>query len=467
LTREPSTGAPAAPTPRWLGRATVALAAAWAAMVPLSTAGTNILLLPLLVLLGLQARALWATRCWRLLPIGLALLLFGWIAVRATLDAALLALADGLPPAQARHALGDALGHYRELWLGAVLAALALHAPAARRALWIGLALGVLAVALREAWFWWRELYAVPKRISAGYTLALAAYLCAALGLAWRERGLRPRLRWLAWVAALVLAALALFVVKGRSGHLLLMVLGLALAAQWLAGRARWLGLAGVALALAAAFALSPAVRERTLEAASDLARYQRGEVDSGNSMGQRIELWRNALRLALDAPLVGQGYARYMDRLVTSAQQRYRSEPGRAHWADNRDIVKENPHQEFLLQWGAGGLPGLLLFAALLAAPWWWRPAGAASSAARAAARRPLQALQALTLAMACGCLFNSFLLDFIEGHVFMLLLALLAAEAQAAARADATQDDAKGAAGAAPPQAAAAGAAPSPTPA
>jgi O-antigen ligase len=88
------------------------------------------------------------------------------------------------------------------------------------------------------------------------------------------------------------------------------------------------------------------------------------------------------------------------------------------------------NPHNEYLLQFGAGGLPALALFIAWLAtaARCGLRADGAGSPHGRLAV--------GLTLAFACACLFNSMLLDFSAGHFHVALLAwLLAANRHAPA--------------------------------
>jgi O-antigen ligase len=81
-----------------------------------------------------------------------------------------------------------------------------------------------------------------------------------------------------------------------------------------------------------------------------------------------------------------------------------------------------DNPHNEYLLQSGAGGLPALALFLLWLALP--------LRLALRPSAGPWAGTLGCVTVAFAVGCLFNSLLLDFVEGHLYGAVLAWLLAQ-------------------------------------
>jgi hypothetical protein len=79
------------------------------------------------------------------------------------------------------------------------------------------------------------------------------------------------------------------------------------------------------------------------------------------------------------------------------------------------------NPHNEYLLQLGAGGLPALLLYILWLGAPIW-------NAMREHRVQRPWAgAVGCVALAFALASLFNSVLLDFVEGHFYGALLAWL----------------------------------------
>ncbi|EPL3976050.1 O-antigen ligase family protein [Serratia ureilytica] len=119
------------------------------------------------------------------------------------------------------------------------------------------------------------------------------------------------------------------------------------------------------------------------------------------NSMGQRTAFAREALRLIKQSPLLGNGAGSF--------------------WYGNPSTGYgvHNPHNEYLLEAVQSGLLGLMAFLT-----WMW-------SCYRAAWRLPPARrnlfVAVLSSYMACH-LFNSFLLDSSEGHLFVILAALLA---------------------------------------
>lgn len=131
------------------------------------------------------------------------------------------------------------------------------------------------------------------------------------------------------------------------------------------------------------------------------LAPAERAYQACDNSMGQRTAFAREALRLIRQAPLLGNGAGSF--------------------WYGNAETgySVHNPHNEYLLETVQNGLLGLGVFL------------GWMLCCLRAAWRQP-DACRNLLVAilgsyMACH-LFNSFLLDSAEGHLFMLLAANLA---------------------------------------
>ncbi|EMX8466141.1 O-antigen ligase family protein [Serratia marcescens] len=119
------------------------------------------------------------------------------------------------------------------------------------------------------------------------------------------------------------------------------------------------------------------------------------------NSMGQRTAFAREALRLIKQSPLLGNGAGSF--------------------WYGNPSTGYgvHNPHNEYLLETVQSGLLGLMVFLT-----WMW-------SCYRVAWRLPPARrnlfVAVLSSYMACH-LFNSFLLDSSEGHLFVIIAALLA---------------------------------------
>jgi O-antigen ligase len=150
-------------------------------------------------------------------------------------------------------------------------------------------------------------------------------------------------------------------------------------------------GILAAALLAGSLYLGSGIVRERLQEVEQESS--AQGELTSS---ALRIRYLKNSLDLVLERPLLGFGTGAF-----SSAYQ---------------DWVA--PHNEFLRLGVTGGLTGMGLFIWLLLAQ--WRCADRLAPQQRALA-------QALVATMAVGCLFNSFLYDHTEGHLWAFLSAVL----------------------------------------
>jgi O-antigen ligase len=147
------------------------------------------------------------------------------------------------------------------------------------------------------------------------------------------------------------------------------------------------------------------------------LARFERGIDELRNvrqsgeltSMGVRVVIWENTIKLVGEAPLVGHGlgsYEREYSRLAA------RSGPG---W---QATPSADPHNQYLYFLAETGVVGLVAF-------FWWL---------LAAARQPVTGLfrvagMALLLSWCVTSLFSSHFMAFNEGHMIMLFLGVLLA--------------------------------------
>lgn len=229
------------------------------------------------------------------------------------------------------------------------------------------------------------------KRISAGFTLAVTAFV-----LALQSRSMASMEQRLARAIAAILAATVMFAINGRTGQVVLVVL-LAMFC-WQTCPPRWRLVTAVAAPLALVFA--------TVNFASQGVKQRFDESFSGGSQGSsttvRIEILKGSLVLAQGSFPWGVGFARYGEAHA------------KAGLAKNEGI--HNPHNEFLMQLISGGVASLLLFLT-------WLYLLAKSSSWGEGDR----VVVGVVLAFAIGCLFNSLLMDFVEGHVFITLIAWL----------------------------------------
>lgn len=394
-------GAPLQPPAPSLARPLdAALAAALAALgffLPFSTAGVSLSLAALALLALPTAPALWRSAPWRDPVMATGLLLLAYIALHTLLT-------SGLTPAA-----GQAINRYHELLMAPVLFAL-LRLVSARRAFFRGLACGAVAYAAAH----WLAALSLPlpidlasRRISAGFGLAL----CAFVFLDQARASARP---WLLRSAAAFLALTVLFAIDGRTGHVLVLVLTAVAAWQHSPPRWRWGAVIAVPLALAALSLGSTAVQSRLGETLG------RSDSPEGTltSTGIRVELLRNGLALARQHAAFGAGFARYQEIHEQAAQARYGADPARRHLLQDSWVHAPNPHNEYLMQLVGGGVVALALFVAWLLLP-----------VLRGGPMRG--ALVGVSLAFAVGCLLNSSLMDFTEGHLYVALLTWLLAQA------------------------------------
>lgn len=243
--------------------------------------------------------------------------------------------------------------------------------------------------------------YVFKLRITHNFLAAFAAFVLAAAAL-------RAPQRWqqaVLGVLSLACALNVLLLVQGRTGYVVLAgLLTYALGAR-LGYRGLLAGVALVAAVGAAAFYGSTAFHDRVVQTLHE-AREARADPAAKTSIGLRLQFYRTSAEIIRDHPLIGVGTG---DFPVAYAEK--------VHGTDMEPA--QNPHNEYLLLGTQVGLGGPLLFLALFGALW------------RAYARLPKGAVerevgQAMVIAMALGCVFNSFLLDHTEGLVFAWVGAL-----------------------------------------
>jgi len=401
---------PALPERPWARRLVAIGTALYGFGLPFSSAAVSFGMAFLLAGLALQPRELARERPWRNPVMAVGLALFAYIALRT------FAAGDWTS-----HAWEDA-NHYHELLLAPILLAL-WHNPAHRRTFLAAFIAGCLFTAAAlwvshasEPFFQYMQ----RRRISAGFALVVAAYLLVLRA--------PPGARKWPWLAAAAFFALTvMFAVDGRTGWLTLLILSAC--AAWVRTPERWRVFAavGAPLALVLAAYYSPAVQSRLQE--MDQAFRSAAPPAESNSTAIRIEILRITGVTVREHWPLGVGYSNYRVAHREAAQQLYATHPDRDARLAGSWARLENPHSEYVMQLVGGGVAGLALFIAWLLAALWQ----AARSRGFAA-----EALGGIVLAYGAGCLFNSMLLDYMEGHLFVAMLACLVATQRAPVRAD-----------------------------
>jgi heptosyltransferase-3 len=374
--------------------------AAFGFFLPFSSAGIALALGALLCLALARPRSLLVLQPWKDPVMAVGLALFAYIALHTLWTA-------GLSSTAVR-----SVNRYHELLVAPLLMALLARAP--ERLIFVrALVAGAVLLAVAH----WLAL-AVPavsamvamRRISAGLAIALCAFI-----VLMRARG-QPR-PWPARALAAFLALTVLFAIDGRTGHLVLLIL--VACAAWCHSPPRWrlagaLACTGIVVAMALG---SGPVGGRLKETLA-------GSTHTGplTSTAIRIELLKVSADLAREHGITGVGYANYAAMHEQAAQARYGQDPSiasnllAAPW-----LRAANPHNEYLMQLIGGGITALALFVAWLLLT------------LRQAARAPSPVggmLAGTALAFAAGSLFNSLLMDFVEAHLYVGVLAWLLAE-------------------------------------
>jgi O-antigen ligase len=236
--------------------------------------------------------------------------------------------------------------------------------------------------------------------ITHGLMMSLLAYGAAVLAL--RRIG---RQRWALALVALLAAANVLFAVQGRTGYVVLAALVLWFAhARW-----SWKGLAAaaasLALVLAAAYQWAPAFQTRVMQAAQEARDYRIQAHPGETSIGSRLHFWTRSAQWLSAHPVLGAGTGGW-------AEAFYAATEGEDDFMHNRE--RSHPHNEYVHLAVQLGPLGALLFAAMLVV---------AFRRARLLQGEHAALAQGLVLAFAIGSLFNDFLFDTTEGHLWALV--------------------------------------------
>jgi len=298
----------------------------------------------------------------------------------------------------------------KELILVAVLGTLIAGERDKRLAL--GAFLAAMAVSLALSYAIWLGVLPVPQpgrmdnpwafktQITHGVLMALAAFLAADRAI----RASKPVWRVLYGTGAALAAFNVLFMVQGRTGYLILGVLGLYFGlAHWRWRGAAFIAGAAVAVLIAAHLANAPLFGRMAL-VGNEMQEWDAGRADA-TSTGLRMNYYKTTVALIREHPWLGLGTRGFISA--------YREKVRGTSLPETH-----NPHNQYLLTAAQLGLVGLVALLAMFMVM--WRQAARLQPAVRTAAR-------GLVLTIAVGCLLNSFLIDHVEGLLFAWMAGVL----------------------------------------
>jgi O-antigen ligase len=232
--------------------------------------------------------------------------------------------------------------------------------------------------------------------ITEGIMMALAAHYLAV------EAVLDSRWRKYAACAAVLALFYVLFVSPGRTGYVVAFVLALLLLFQ--TAPRKWLlpGTLLIMLASGSVFFISPEVGHRMMGIVTGL-QGSRGDT-AAVSAGVRMQFYRGSLAVIERHPIFGTG--------TGSFTRVYNDQAAAENLAPT-----SNPHNEYLMIGVQTGVVGVAALLALLAALWFHAARLPVADAMRG---------RAVALALAVSCLFNSSLLDHVDGQSFAFQIGL-----------------------------------------
>ena len=148
---------------------------------------------------------------------------------------------------------------------------------------------------------------------------------------------------WL-WIAMSITLLNVLFIMTGRTGFLVILLL-ISIVVFWeLPKRYRWGVMAVPFLLSATLLALSPRFQTKMIEIKRDVTLYQSGNFDT--SQGQRLDYWHRSLLSIMEKPLIGHGVGSWKTNYLRLGG--LQKDP------------PSNPHQQYLLWMVEAGAIGL-----------------------------------------------------------------------------------------------------------
>ncbi len=197
-------------------------------------------------------------------------------------------------------------------------------------------------------------------------------------------------------------AYFVLFMSQGRIGYVLFLALSVLLFSQRFSLRGLGLGLIGSLLALGMAYQYSEPFQSGLSLALENVSKYQSGEANT--SIGARLEFNRETWRLSKQHPWFGFG--------TGSFQEAYKT-----HSVDQNLLLSRNPHNEYLNIFFQLGSMGFILWLSFLGVIFW-------KSFSLPSFEKYFS--QGMLISMIIGCMLNSWLMDFTSGYLFVLLIAV-----------------------------------------
>jgi O-antigen ligase len=239
-------------------------------------------------------------------------------------------------------------------------------------------------------------------RITHNLLMAFAAFLFVLMAL--ETRDFRNRAIWS--TLALLAAINVTLMVEGATGYVVLGLLALLLILSRLPARVAMAGMVGLLVISAVLVTVPGPLSARVATLAGELRNWNPDTAARHSSAGLRLEFYRNTADIITDHPFTGVGTGGFPSAYAEKVQ-------------GTDMLATRNPHNEYLHITAQIGLIGLAAMLTLFAVQWRMAP--------HLPTRIETDLARGLVIAIAAGCLFNSFLLDHAEGLFFAWMTGLL----------------------------------------
>lgn len=161
---------------------------------------------------------------------------------------------------------------------------------------------------------------------------------------------------WGEWFVRLAITAMGLnmiFVMSGRTGYIVFVVIVAYEIQKMLPNRWKWVAFLSPVILSAIFYSVSPVFHKRVAEINSNTEIYfENDSLSAGTSEGQRLDMWKQTTLGILKKPILGYG--------VGSMPDLYKTEGGLI-----KNAVSQ-PHQQYLFWWAEFGLIGLVIMSSL-----------------------------------------------------------------------------------------------------
>lgn len=232
--------------------------------------------------------------------------------------------------------------------------------------------------------------------------MAFTAFVCAVQA----RYASTPRQRGIWAILALLATINVLFMVQGRTGHLVLLVLLVYMGVAWLRWRGFAIALATIGVLAMLAYTLpSTSLHQRAVLAYHEFSASQ-SNVAATTSVGQRIEFYRNTLEVVRQRPFLGAGTGGFKQAYADQVR-------------GTDQVATHNPHNEYLMVTTQLGLVGFTLLLGLFAVQW--------RTAVQLPSVREQILARGMLLSIMTASAVSSTLIDHAEGWFYVWMSGLL----------------------------------------